>query len=59
MGVRKLEALKGNRIEDDSRKGAKEAKFGATERFFSLPSWRLGAKILAGVVQLNIPSGRI
>ncbi len=37
-----------DRIEDDSRKGAKGAKFGEIEKYFSLPSlrsWRLGEKI--------------
>ncbi len=37
-----------DRIEDDSRKGAKGAKFGEIEKHFllsSLRSWRLGEKI--------------
>lgn len=31
-----------NKKKDDSRKGAKHAKFGKIERMFSLRSWRLG-----------------
>ena len=33
----------GNRINDDSRKGAKGAKFGEIGKYFSLRSWRIGA----------------
>jgi hypothetical protein len=42
----------GNRINDDSRKGAKDAKFGEIGKFFffSLRSWRLGVKIFVEVV---------
>jgi len=46
----------GNRINDDSREGAKLAKFGAIGRYFSL---RLDAKNFIEVVLLNILSVRI
>jgi hypothetical protein len=57
----------GNRINDDSRKGAKGAKFGEIGKYFSLRSWRpfgfaqdrLGAKNFVEVVLLNILSVRI
>jgi len=54
----------GNRISDDSRKGAKDAKFGEIGKYLSLRSWRpfgfaqdrLGAKNFVEVVLLNILS---
>jgi len=49
----------GDRIKDDSRKGAKDAKFGEIEKYFSLRAWRLGAKNLMEVVLLNILLVRI
>jgi hypothetical protein len=39
-----------------SRKGAKDAKFGEIGKYFSLRSWRLGAKNFVEVVLLNILS---
>ncbi len=48
----------GDRINDDSRKGAKDAKFGEIGKYFSLRSWRLGEKIFVEVVLLNILSVR-
>jgi hypothetical protein len=49
----------GNWIKDDSRKGAKNAKFGETGKYFTLQAWRLGAKNFLEVVLLNIQSVRI
>jgi len=46
-------------MNDDSRKGAKDAKFGELGKYFSLRSWRLGAKNFVEVVLLNILSVRI
>jgi hypothetical protein len=43
-----------NRKEDDSRKDAKNAKFGEIEKYFSLRSWRLGAVNFIEVVLVNI-----
>jgi len=54
-----LELRLGNRINDDSRKGAKDAKFGENRKIFSLRAWRLGAKNLVKVVLSNILSVRI
>jgi len=42
-----------------SRKGAKHTKFGEIGKYFSLRSWRLGAKNFLEVVLLNILSVRI
>jgi hypothetical protein len=42
-----------------SRKDAKHAKFGEIGRYFSLRSWRLGAKNFVEVVLSNILSVRI
>ena len=42
-----------NPEQDDSRKDAKDAKFGEDWDNFSLPAWRLGAKIFAKVFILE------
>ncbi|MEE8077095.1 MAG: hypothetical protein V3T60_15920, partial [Candidatus Binatia bacterium] len=42
-----------------SREGAKDAKFEEIGKYFSLRSWRLGAKNFVEVVLLNILSVRI
>ncbi len=44
----------GNQINGDSRKGAKDAKFGEDSIVFSLRAWRLGAKIFVEVILLKI-----
>jgi len=44
---------------DDSRKGAKGAKFGEIGKYFSLRAWRLGAKNFIEFVPLNILWERI
>ena len=47
-----------NRVNDDSRRGAKDAKSGEIGKYFSLRSWRLGTKNFVEVVLLDILSVR-